>query len=214
MLGVWKVFDPVSDAIGRWTNVSVSAEQLGWTLALIVFCALFGLLLWKVWRPVHIHHGELTAQVPTAVSMDTVVKRAAENDFEPIEGFRTDGSEIDAQRDATLHQGLSYAVFGDWNQHDDNDVALRSRGFETALKRFHQTAFEGRLSVWGRPLNFLMTTLFQLVPQDHWRTLEVDFTDAMRDKPSSRSRMMTNLESFVDLMVCKAEFEREWPRAE
>jgi len=213
VLGVWKVLDPVSDALGRWLKVSVSAEQLGWTVALMVVGALFGLLLWKVWRPVHIHHGELTARVPTAVSMDMVFTRADENDFEPVVGFRTDGSEIDPQRDATLHQGLSYAVFGDWDHHDDNDEALRSSDFETALERFHQSAFEGRLSIWGRPFNFMMTNLFRPVPADHWTTHEVQFTDAMREKSSSRSKLMSNLESFVELMICKAEFEREWSHA-
>jgi len=66
-LGAWGVLDPLSDWLGKWLKLNVSPEAAGWTVAVFVVLTIYGIILWRVWRPRHIHHKELPAQtVPIA----------------------------------------------------------------------------------------------------------------------------------------------------
>jgi hypothetical protein len=50
-LGAWGVLDDVSDALGYWLKIHVSPAAAGWTIALLLVLAIYGLILWLVWTP-------------------------------------------------------------------------------------------------------------------------------------------------------------------
>jgi hypothetical protein len=52
----WGILDPLADQIGEWLRINVPPAAVGWAVALVIFAALYGLLLWRVWSPRHIHH--------------------------------------------------------------------------------------------------------------------------------------------------------------
>src|SRR5262245_50723440 len=55
-LGSWGVFDGMSEAAGKYFKAHVSPGVAGWTVALLIFASLYGVILWRVWRPRNIHH--------------------------------------------------------------------------------------------------------------------------------------------------------------
>ena len=115
-----------------------------------------------------------------------------------------------ADRDTTLHQGLSYAVFRDWFLRSNADESSHSKEFEGALGRFHELALAGRLQSWGRPYSLLQTNHFRLIPPEHWGGNEVDFLSAMLPQ-SSTVMKISGIKGFDEVMVNRAQFEREWP---
>jgi hypothetical protein len=52
----WGVLDPTADVVGSWLKINVPPGAVGWTLAILLFAAFYGLILWKVWRPRHVYH--------------------------------------------------------------------------------------------------------------------------------------------------------------
>lgn len=52
----WGVLDAPADWIGEYLRVHVPPGTAGWVLGFLIFVILYGLILWKVWRPRHIHH--------------------------------------------------------------------------------------------------------------------------------------------------------------
>lgn len=68
VLGAWGVLDPVADAFGKWLKVSVSAGQAGWTIALLIVVAVYAFILWKIWRPIHVHHLPIPAETKPEAS--------------------------------------------------------------------------------------------------------------------------------------------------
>ena len=68
VLGAWGVLDPVADALGKWLKVSVSAGLAGWTIALLIVVAVYAFILWKIWRPIHVHHLPIQAETKPETS--------------------------------------------------------------------------------------------------------------------------------------------------
>jgi hypothetical protein len=57
--------------------VTVNGDLLAWVVALLVGLALYGLVLWGVWRPRHIHHKEALAAMAPVASFQAELIRAA-----------------------------------------------------------------------------------------------------------------------------------------
>lgn len=90
MLASWGILDDVSDALGRWLKVNITAPQAGWTIAAIITLALYAIVLWRVWHRqiVHIHHKEMTAVSKVTASLDMVVHRTPSNYVSLMEASR------------------------------------------------------------------------------------------------------------------------------
>src|SRR5947209_2749708 len=69
-LGAWGVLDDISDGLGKWLKINVPPATAGWTIALVFVLAIYTLILVKVWRPRHIHHGILSGSVSPKASID------------------------------------------------------------------------------------------------------------------------------------------------
>lgn len=76
VLNAWGVLDPISDAFGKYLKANVPAATAGWTLALIIVLAIYGVILWRVWRPRHIHHLPIQAENKPVASLEVEVIRA------------------------------------------------------------------------------------------------------------------------------------------
>jgi hypothetical protein len=126
--------------------------------------------------------------------------------------------EIDRQqqsspkRDTALRQGLAFASYGDW-QTDAFDQITKGEAhlFAAAIAQFRQLAADGKLSVWGKSGKSGLSGVFEPIPPEHWRVAWVDFLDALRENPSSKMANGEKGEPFLDLMISRIEFEREWP---
>ena len=77
-LEVWGVLDAISDALGSWLKINVPPAVAGWTIALIFVLAIYSLILWRVWRPRHIHHLPIQAETkPVATATAIKIPAAA-----------------------------------------------------------------------------------------------------------------------------------------
>jgi hypothetical protein len=76
MLASWGILDSFAQAGGEYLKMSVTADQAGWTIASVISLVAYTAILWRIWKPVHIHHGELTALAPSAAEVSMQVDRA------------------------------------------------------------------------------------------------------------------------------------------
>jgi len=70
-IATWGILDPISDWLGKWLKLNVSAEAVGWSMALIVVYGLYGLILRSIWRARHTHHSPVAAHAATPLSFRT-----------------------------------------------------------------------------------------------------------------------------------------------
>lgn len=84
VLSAWGVLDDISDGLGKWLKIHVPPATAGWTLAVIFVLALYGLILWKVWRPRHIHHGILAGSTTPIPSLEKQFLPAAPDQWMPF----------------------------------------------------------------------------------------------------------------------------------
>ena len=114
-------------------------------------------------------------------------------------------------RDTPLREALAYAAFGDWS---NRPIAEFESGdsdkIHKALQRFHQLASDGVLRVWGIQNGYNKTNVLVKIPPTHWGYAEVEYLDALREKPSSRSKVPGAID-YADIHVNRAEFEEHWP---
>lgn len=203
-LGAWGVLDDVSDSLGKWLKVNVPPAAAGWTIALVFVFAIYGLLLWKVWRPRHIHHVDpASEQIKFGDSSEAQVVRAP-------------------TRDKSLTEAAIYAASGQWGfsggahplATDANDprIEMTNRAMGM-LPEIQQKAYDGDITIWGRPHDDSAAPL-QIIPSDHWSTHSLNELGIALGQSQTRHRIVLRMvDAFVDLMVSSAEFEREWPHA-
>ena len=117
---------------------------------------------------------------------------------------------ITPQRDVILPEALAYAEFGEWGRSFFFAVATTGNRANEQLERFRQLAHDGCLSVWGKRSE---GGVFQLIPKEHWLDHDVEWFDLLRGKGRSEKVTGSTPIPYSELMVCKAEFEREWPHA-
>lgn len=144
----------------------------------------------------HIHHKEMTDETKATASLDMAVHRAPRGN-------------------APLTEGLAYIYTGEWGGKilDLLASATLQDGDHTVLegvyRDFEQGAFDGRFGVWGKQEN---SDLLQPIPKEHWAEYRLDALHTGHDVARSENRKHDNDPGiWLDLMVCKAEFEREWP---
>lgn len=139
-LGSWGVLDDVSDSLGRWLKVHVPPATAGWTIALLFVLAIYGLLLWKVWRPRHIHHVDPAPEkIGFGDSAKAQIVRApiqagsADDPHRPLNRWLQESweaaqadrrtkrkadrlREAEPRRDVALPEALAFATFGEWGK--------------------------------------------------------------------------------------------------
>jgi hypothetical protein len=112
----WGVLDAPADWIGEYLRVHVPPGTAGWVLGFLIFVILYGLILWKVWGPRHIHH--------LPVPHETAPVATSTRDFIPAAGIGSKAAPaphdaFESVREKTLRVGLelqealSRAVMGD-----------------------------------------------------------------------------------------------------
>lgn len=77
--------------------------------------------------------------------------------------------------------------------------------------RFRQMAHDGTLSVWGKRSE---NSVFQVIPKEHWLDHNVEWVDLLLGSARTENVMHTAPDPFLELMVSRAQFEKEWPHAE
>lgn len=70
MLESWGILDPYARATGEFLRTNVSPDQLGWTMAGILSLCAYVVILWRIWRPRHIHHLPILAETKPAAALD------------------------------------------------------------------------------------------------------------------------------------------------
>ncbi len=70
MLESWGILDSVARATGEFLRTNVSADQLGWTSAGIVSLCAYVVILWRVWKPRHIHHLPILAETKPGAALE------------------------------------------------------------------------------------------------------------------------------------------------
>lgn len=108
-LEAWGVLNPVAEALGGWLKVHVPPATAGWTMAVLISGGLYALLLWKVWRPRHVHHLPITAETrPQATVASKLIKASP---AETTETFRySDHALRDFGEDISLPDSITPAV--------------------------------------------------------------------------------------------------------
>ena len=76
IVSVWGILDPVADKVGHWLKIHVTASDVGWAVTLVLFAVLYGIVLWRVWRPRHVHHLPLNVATTPVASLEKKVIRA------------------------------------------------------------------------------------------------------------------------------------------
>lgn len=118
------------------------------------------------------------------------------------------GRRREPARDVSLSEGLAYAEFGEWNRTFFDAASTNGNKVNENLDIFRQKAHEGLLLVWGKRST---GRVFQKIPQDHWIDHHVEWFDLLRGAARTEPIDQGGADNFIEVMVCKAEFEREWP---
>lgn len=227
-LGAWGVLDPLSDGLGKWLKIHIPPATAGWTLALIIVFAIYGLLLWRVWkRPKHIHHVDPapeTMRMGDHVEAEVIPEhhRRPSAAVEPMHHLNpviaSARSYLSGARDTGLAVALGYALTGNWGVSVGEGIILSRKGvraIERPLVRFRTAAKEGELRVWGKRES---TGLYEKIDPGFWESNTVDPSTLISLMLSARTvsvrgRGVDPDEQFHDIMVNRAEVERVWPHA-
>ena len=115
-------------------------------------------------------------------------------------------------RDISLGDAFAYWCIGTWGE-KLFDVVASGRGRGDLIEKFRQLAFDGKLAVWGRVSR---PDIHVPIPTEYWRNHGVDFLSAMRPDgtESQGQESSSDGERYYELMVCRAQVEKERPLAE
>ena len=222
-------------AIGRWEvpivfpNVDPQVAQwMLWLAAGLVFIASL-LWVWGIKKP-DTPTGAGVTQTTSGPSSHAIVNHGTVNigasagrarDPDGSEAFRK--NELAAKRaharseakigtrDVSLPEALAYAELGQWGKSFFDAASAAKNEANEQLEPFRQLAHDGALTVWGKRTE---NGLFQLISEDHWIDHHIAWFDLLRGNARTENIRHTHAEPFSELMVSKAEFEREWPHAQ
>ena len=211
VLGAWGVLDAISDTMGKYLKANVAPETAGWSLGLVLIMSIYGVLLWKVWRPHYVH------AIPHRL-LDQANLAAARAQFRPGERqidksspFVPRGITRTRDRDIGIRQALGYAIDGQWADGADvNTIVVRGLGaFNEPVAQFCAAAKAGDLRVWGRRTP---NGLFQAIESAFWERNTVDISTIITLFQQSRTRPLSSGDSdeFYDLQLNRTEVERVW----
>lgn len=112
-------------------------------------------------------------------------------------------------RDASLAEALGWIVYGEWERPWRGTPAAAAfaaglgigENIYDLLAELGKRAGEGRLTIWGKESS---AGVWKVIPQDHWQDHELTLADTF-------GSITTGEDGYRDLMLNRAEVEREWP---
>jgi hypothetical protein len=109
-------------------------------------------------------------------------------------------------RNVSLAEALGWAVYGEWGRPYHVSGVRTFIGVGTdpdkLLARFTRLARDGSLTIWGKRDD---PGYFEKIPQPHWQGNQLTIADIFG------SVVATGEDPYRDLMLNRAEVEREWP---
>jgi hypothetical protein len=111
------------------------------------------------------------------------------------------------RRDVGVAEALAYAEFKEWGGTFFEAASSAKNEANEQLVRFRQLAHDGVLKVWGKRS---VNGVFEIIPKEHWLDHNVEWFDLLRGNPRTENVLHTTPQPYSELMVSKAEFEREW----
>lgn len=202
--------------LDQWAEaMTISLESLLWTITLLVLALLFFadriLHGWQV-RKAH-NSSAASAPSPEADPGEALPRPpdpppTFEQDWERWAG--RDADTLKVERDKGLSEALAYAACGLWGR--SLSEVITDGGYPDAGDRwvdFRQRAHDGQLTVWGKRSSY---EIWVKIDPEFWVDHQPKWFDLMRSvartEPTSPG---ASSECFVDLMVSRTEFEKEWP---
>lgn len=128
---------------------------------------------------------------------------------EAVAGVAEPKEPIKVRRDTPLREALMFLVTGSWGLDPWSDGDGSLSGLGDALVEFRQLARDGTFSVWGLESRH---GVWGPVAKEYWADHRVDSLDVLREDretPTKADNLRSNAPLYVDLMVCRAEFEHE-----
>ena len=112
--------------------------------------------------------------------------------------------------DTPVSEGVAYVHFREWGRSVSADGGGLMEQINAGLDEVHEAAVNARVSVWGQEKSYGPRT--KIDPR-FWGFEEIDITRLMYPGAQSRTTPDHNGQqpTYVDLMISRAEFEREWP---
>ena len=120
------------------------------------------------------------------------------------------GPPLAPTRDVSLSEGLAFATFGEWGKTFYDAVTAGLVPSNEPLMRFRQLAHDGALLAWGKRSE---NGIFQLIPNEHWIDHNVEWFDLLRGTARTENATHTTPDPFLEIMVSRVQFEKEWPHA-
>jgi hypothetical protein len=169
-------------------------------LALLGGLISFGLSAYFAPRIRHVYHHSTSVQIGSA----RATGQAGTLDFAdtplPLKAEA-------ASRDRSLKEAMAFATTKKWGERlwEMGEGAISTTGKE--LEKFHQLARDGKLRVWGKldPWG-----VHNPIPAEYWSNHRVNFLSLFRSEADIENDS-TPPPHYRDLMVSRADFEREWP---
>lgn len=116
----------------------------------------------------------------------------------------------DPRRDVGLTEAVTYAIKRQWGLRPMNLDADVFIDVTEPLAETRQRAADGELLVWGKRTE---AGIYEAIPADYWRDHQVEWFDMLRGAPrTEKSGHAGSNETYLELMVSRAQFERLYPR--
>lgn len=118
---------------------------------------------------------------------------------------------IKVRRDAPFREAIMFAVTGAWGGDPWADGDGQLAAISAALNAARQLASDGAISMWGKSDNY---GVWLEIERTYWVSHYVDLLDVLRGETRTRAYNKIGTDPlFIDLMVSRVEFEREWREA-
>jgi hypothetical protein len=97
--------------------------------------------------------------------------------------------------DVTLRDAINFSITREWGSETEN-----LNGIGKALVAFHQGASDGKILVWGRPING--ANVLVPIPREYWTTHHVDLNHLL-DYSRTSERFGARGAIYFDIMVSR-----------
>lgn len=112
-------------------------------------------------------------------------------------------------RDTPLREALMYVATGVWGLKPMARGGDELGALERAVREFRQHALDRVVSVWGQTSSH---SVWVPIDPDYWLNHQVAFLDLLRAETKTTKLNHRGADPlYTDLMVCRAEFEAEFP---
>jgi hypothetical protein len=122
------------------------------------------------------------------------------------------GSSRLGRRDTPIAEAVCWTVLRRWGANFVNDGGGQLDRFVPAVDDMRQAARDGHVRVWGK-IN--RSGVFELIDPTFWADHYKDHMSLFNPDPDAETCTACNhqrpLARYLDLMVSRAEIEREWP---